>query len=198
MPRGLQGLSGQYLVWEPGRSRKEISLACPVMTNSTAQLMLWCRAEYQLTHLFGSILISWGREVGSSKHFLVTQHVLKPWEQRQGRGHGLWMKKLWDWPLHSSEGSEGCCMEMDQGHPIGLHPNTDLPIGRHSSKVYLWDRKDTKFKTISLALPQLLLRTRIIIIMAHICGTFTVYLVRCYTCDLTDRIWIPECDSLGL
>lgn len=61
----------------------------------------------------------------------------------------------------------------------GLLPNTDVPIGEHSSRVYLWDRKDNRFKTISLALPLLLLRPWMIIITAPIYRALTVHVVLC-------------------
>lgn len=151
------------------------------MTNSTAQLILWCRS-----YLFGSILISWGREVSSASISWspnMCSHLgNKDKEEDMALSEAtlrLATALLWGmWRVLHGNGL---------GPSNWAAPNTDPPIGRHSSKVYLWDRKDSTFKTISLALPQLLLRTRIIIIItAHICGTFTVYLVLCYIYDLTD------------
>ena len=53
---------------------------------------------------------------------------------------------------------------MDEGPSEGgLHPNTDPPVGDHSSRAYLWDRKRTPNGLprlwLAFALPHLLLRT---------------------------------------
>ena len=52
------------------------------------------------------------------------------------------MKELSDWSLWVREGCEECWVEMDQGpSESGLHPNTALPFGEHSSRAHICDRK---------------------------------------------------------
>lgn len=105
------------------------------------------------------------------KHFWNTQHVLKTWERREARVRGVCMKELSDWSLWVCEGCEECWVEMDQGpSESGLHPNTDLPFGEHSSRAHIWDRKDTNWlprRQVALALPHLLLRPWTLILMPH-------------------------------
>lgn len=89
------------------------------------------------------------------------------------------MKKRPDWPLHPSEGYGEAAWKWMGPSKSGWLPNTDLPIGDHSSRVYLEDRKDNKFKTGSLAPPPLLVRPWMIVITAHMYRALAMHVVLC-------------------